>query len=286
MGVLQNRVAIITGAGGGIGREHALLFAREGAKVVVNDVGCRSDGTGESDAALQVVEEIRAAGGQAIANSDAVGSFESARRIVQSAVDAFGGLDILVNNAGILRDRTILNMSEEDWNQVIQVHLTGSFSCLQAAARVMKDQGRGGRIINTSSVSGLLGMFGQANYGVAKVGIYNLTRVAAMELAKHKITVNALAPAAMTRMMESIPGVKEQQAVLSESNYGPQFIAPLAAYLASDAASHITGQTIGIEGNELFAYRMMTTHGLIKRTSLDPWTIEEIGKSIDQALFW
>jgi NAD(P)-dependent dehydrogenase (short-subunit alcohol dehydrogenase family) len=286
MGVLKDRVAIITGAGGGIGREHALLFARQGAKVVVNDIGCRSDGTGEGDAALRVVEEIRSAGGTAVANNDAVGTFESARRIVQSAVDAFGGLDILVNNAGILRDRTVLNMSEDDWNQVIQVHLTGSFSCLQAAARVMKDQGRGGRIINTSSISGLLGMFGQANYGAAKVGIYNLTRVAAIELAKHKITVNAVAPAAMTRMMESIPGVKEQQAVLSESNYGPQFIAPLAAYLASDSASHITGQTIGIEGNELFAYRMMTTHGLMKRSSLDPWTIEEIGKSIDQALFW
>lgn len=129
-------------------------------------------------------------------------------------------------------------------------------------------------------------MFGQANYGAAKAGIYNLTRVAAMELAKHRITVNSLAPAAMTRMMESIPGMKEQQAVLSESNYGPQFIAPVAAYLASDAASHITGQTIGIEGSELFSYRVMTTHGLVKRTSLEPWTIEEIGKSIDQALSW
>jgi NAD(P)-dependent dehydrogenase (short-subunit alcohol dehydrogenase family) len=286
MGVLQDKVALITGAGSGIGREHALLFAREGAKIVVNDIGCRPDGTGESDAALRVVEEIRSAGGKAISNHDAVGTFESARRMVQAAVDAFGGLDILVNNAGILRDRTILNMSEDDWNQVIQVHLTGSFSCLQAAARVMKDQGRGGRIINTSSVSGLLGMFGQANYGAAKAGIYNLTRVAAMELAKHRITVNSLAPAAMTRMMESIPGMKEQQAVLSESNYGPQFIAPVAAYLASDAASHITGQTIGIEGSELFSYRVMTTHGLVKRTSLEPWTIEEIGKSIDQALYW
>lgn len=286
MGVLQDKVAIITGAGGGIGREHALLFAREGAKVVVNDIGCGADGTGSSDAASRVVEEIREAGGQAVANHDAVGTFESARRIVQSAVDAFGGLDILVNNAGILRDRTILNMTEEEWNVVIQVHLTGSFSCLQAAARVMKDQGRGGRIINTSSLSGLLGLFGQANYGAAKAGIYNLTRVGAIELAKHKITVNALAPAAMTRMMESIPGTKEQQAVLSTSNYGPQFIAPVAAYLASDAAHHITGQTIGIEGNELFSYRVMTTHGLIKRASFDPWTIDEIRKSMDQVLFW
>ena len=286
MGCLEGKVAIVTGAGGGIGREHALLFAREGAKVVVNDIGCNRDGSGTSDAAERAVHEIRNAGGQAVANGDAVGTFESARRIVQTAVDAFGGLDILVNNAGILRDRTILNMTEEEWNIVIQVHLTGTFSCLQAAARVMKDQGRGGRIINTSSISGLLGMFGQSNYGAAKAGIYSLTRVGAMELARHKITVNALAPAAMTRMMESIPGVKEEQASLSESNYGPQFIAPVAAFLASDAAAHITGQTIGIEGNELFLYRVMTSHGLTKRVNLEPWTIEEIGKCIDQAMNW
>ncbi|MDZ4850067.1 MAG: SDR family oxidoreductase [Pirellulaceae bacterium] len=286
MGCLEGKVAIITGAGGGIGREHALLFAREGAKVVVNDIGCNRDGSGNSDTADRVVAEIRKAGGQAVANSDAVGSFASARSIVQTAVDSFGGLNILVNNAGILRDRTILNMTEEEWNLVIQVHLTGTFSCLQAAARVMKDQGRGGRIINTSSISGLLGLFGQTNYGAAKAGIYNLTRVGAMELAKHKITVNALAPAAMTRMMDSIPGVNEQQAVLSESNYGPQFIAPVAAFLASDAAAHITGQTVGIEGNDLFMYRVMTSHGLTKRANLEPWTIQEIGKSIEQAMYW
>ena len=286
MGCLEGKVAIITGAGGGIGREHALLFANEGAKVVVNDIGCNRDGSGNSDAADRVVAEIQGAGGKAVANSDAVGSFASARSIVQTAVDSFGGLDILVNNAGILRDRTILNMTEEEWNLVIQVHLTGTFSCLQAAARVMKDQGRGGRIINTSSISGLLGLFGQTNYGAAKAGIYNLTRVGAMELAKHKITVNALAPAAMTRMMDSIPGVKEQQASLSESNYGPQFIAPVAAFLASDAAAHISGQTIGIEGNDLFIYRVMTSHGLTKRANLEPWTIEEIGKSIEQAMYW
>jgi len=286
MGCLEGKVAIITGAGGGIGREHALLFAHEGAKVVVNDIGCNRDGSGNSDAADRVVAEIRKAGGQAVSNSDAVGSFASARSIIQTAVDSFGGLDILVNNAGILRDRTILNMSEDEWNLVIQVHLTGTFSCLQAAARVMKDQGRGGRIINTSSISGLLGLFGQTNYGAAKAGIYNLTRVGAMELAKHKITVNALAPAAMTRMMDSIPGVKEQQAALSESNYGPQFIAPVAAFLASDAAAHISGQTIGIEGNDLFMYRVMTSHGLTKRANLEPWTIEEIGKSIEQAMHW
>ena len=286
MGCLGGKIAIITGAGGGIGREHALLFAREGAKVVVNDIGCNRDGSGNSDAADRVVAEIRKAGGHAVANCDPVGSFASARSIVQTAVDSFGGLDILVNNAGILRDRTILNMTEEEWTVVIQVHLTGTFSCLQAAARVMKDQGRGGRIINTSSISGLLGLFGQTNYGAAKAGIYNLTRVGAMELAKHKITVNALAPAAMTRMMDSIPGVKEQQASLSESNYGPQFIAPVAAFLASDAAAHISGQTIGIEGNDLFMYRMMTSHGYTKRINLEPWTIEEIGKSIEQAIYW
>src|SRR5262245_53454638 len=222
MGCLEGKVAVITGAGGGIGRAHALLFAREGARVVVNDVGCQRDGTGHGDAAGRVVAEIRALGGEAVANTEAVGTFAAAGRIVQDAVEAFGRLDIRVNNAGILRDRTILNMTLEEWDQVIQVHLTGTFACLQAAARVMKEQGAGGRIINTSSSSGLLGLFGQANYGAAKAGIYALTRIAAQELAKYKITVNAIAPAALTRMLETIPGVKGN---VTEASLCPQWIA-------------------------------------------------------------
>jgi NAD(P)-dependent dehydrogenase (short-subunit alcohol dehydrogenase family) len=281
MGCLAGKVAIITGAGGGIGREHALLFARAGAKVIVNDLGCHRDGTGQSDAAARVVAEIKAQGGDAVASGEAVGTFASAQRIVQTALDAFGRLDILVNNAGILRDRTLLNMTEDEWDQVLQVHLKGTFTCMQAAARRMKEQGQGGRIINTSSSSGLLGNFGQSNYGAAKAGIYALTRIAAWELAKYSITVNAIAPSALTRMLETIPGVKE---TVTTATLGPQFIAPLVAYLASDAAAGITGQTFGVEGCHLFVYKMMTSHGVTKRGSPEPWTIEEISKAIDQII--
>ncbi len=280
---LAGKVAIITGAGRGIGREHAFLFAAEGAKVVVNEIGCAANGSGESDAAMQVVAEIEAQGGKAVVNTEPVGTFASARRIVQAALDHFGRLDILVNNAGILRDRTLLKMTEEEWEQVIQVHLTGTFSCLQAAARVMKDQGTGGRIINTSSSSGLLGQFGQANYGAAKAGIHALTRIAAQELAKHKITVNAIAPAALTRMLQTMPGVGE---AVSADTLGPQFIAPLVAFLASDAAASISGQTFGIEGNHVFIYKMMTSHGATRRSGPQPWTVDEIGQAISQIIHW
>jgi NAD(P)-dependent dehydrogenase (short-subunit alcohol dehydrogenase family) len=280
---LESKVAIITGAGGGIGRAHALLFAREGAKIVVNDLGCERDGTGQSDAAAQVVKEIQATGGEAVASGEAVGSFAAAARIVKSALYAFGRLDIFVNNAGILRDRTILKMTEEEWDKVLEVHLKGTFACMQAAARVMKEQGQGGRIINTSSSSGLLGLFGQSNYGAAKAGIYALTRIAAQELAKYNITVNAIAPAALTRMLETIPGVKGN---VTEASLGPQWIAPLAAFLASDAAAGITGQTFGAEGNHLFTYRMMTSHGSKKRTSDELWTIDEIAQLLPQIMHW
>ena len=282
MNTLQGKVAIITGAGGGIGREYALLFAAEGAKVMVNDIGCEANGSGQSPAADQVVAEIIARGGQAVANNDPVGSFASAGRIVKAALDAYGQLDILVNNAGILRDRTLLKMTEEEWNSVIEVHLTGSFSCMQAAARVMTEQGNGGRIINTSSSSGLLGYFGQTNYGAAKAGIHALTRIAALELAKHKITVNAIAPAALTRMFQTMRGSD----LVSMDTFGPKFIAPLAAYLASDAASSVSGQTFGIEGQHVFIYKMMTSHGATQPKGQQPWTIEELGQAISQIIQW
>jgi NAD(P)-dependent dehydrogenase (short-subunit alcohol dehydrogenase family) len=283
MGCLEGKVAIITGAGGGIGRAHALLFAREGARVVVNDVGCARDGSGQADAAARVVGEIRALGGEAVANTDAVGTVASAGRIVQAARDAFGRLDILVNNAGILRDRTLLNMTEEEWDQVLQVHLKGTFTCTQAAARLLKEQGQGGRIINTSSSSGLLGNFGQSNYGAAKAGIYALTRIAAWELARYGITVNAIAPVARTRMLDTVPGVAE---TVAADTLGPQFISPLVAYLASDAAAGVSGQTFGIEGSHVFTYRMMMSHGATKRGSVEPWTVEEISKALHQIAHW
>ena len=208
MNRLADKVAIITGSGRGIGREHARLFSSEGAKVVVVDPGCDQHGAGESESiAEQTVSAIVAAGGEAVACREAVGSLDSARRMVQLAKDHFGRLDILVNNAGILRDRTLLKMSEDEWDDVIQVHLKGTFTCTQAAATVMKDQGQGGRVIKTSSSSGLLGNLGQTNYGAAKAGIHAFTRIAAVELAKYEITVNAIAPIALTRLLVSLPGI-------------------------------------------------------------------------------
>ncbi len=280
---LEGKVAIITGAGGGIGREYALLFAAEGAKVVINDIGCEASGSGQSPIANQVVAEIVAGGGLAIANNEPVGTFASAGRIVQAAMDTYGQLDILINNAGILRDRTLLKMTEEEWNRVIEVHLTGSFSCMQAAARVMVQRDKGGRIINTSSSSGLLGNFGQTNYGAAKAGIHAFTRIAALELAKHKITVNAISPAALTRMFQTIPGASDS---VSIDTFGPKFIAPLAAFLASDGAANISGQTFGIEGQHVFIYKMMTSHGVTQWNGSKPWTIEDLAKAIGQIIQW
>ena len=282
MGRLDGKVAVITGAGGGIGRQHALLFAAEGARVLVNDPGTNRDGTGGSDAADGVVQEILAAGGEAVANKLAVGTAETAAEIMQAAIDEFGQLDVLVNNAGILRDRTILKMSSDEWEDVIRVHLTGTFTCLQAAARIIKEQGTGGRIINTSSTSGLLGNFGQANYGAAKAGIYGLTRVAAIEFAKYDITVNAIAPMAMTRMLESLPGIDEE--VVSKS-LAPERISPIVAFLATESAAHISGMTFGVEGNELFTYRMLTSHG-VTRQETSRWTIDAIEESLEEIINW
>lgn len=283
MGCLEGKVAVITGAGNGIGRSHALYFAAEGARVVVNDLGCNRDGTGDSDAAAEVVAEITKAGGEAVANGDAVGSFEAADRIIQAAIDAFGQIDVLVNNAGILRDRTILKMEPEEWSSVIEVHLNGTFSCLKAAAARMKDQGAGGSIINTSSSSGLLGNFGQANYGAAKIGIHALSRIAGWELARAKIRVNAIAPVALTRMTHDLPGIQD---VFKVEEMGPQHITPIVAWLASDASVKITGQTFGVDGDQLFTYKMMTSHGATKRGSHEPWTQEEITAQIDRIVSW
>ena len=283
MGLLDGKVALITGSGNGIGRAHAHLFAQNGAKIVVNDPGGSRDGSGGDDVADVVVKEIQDMGGEAVANKDAVGTFESAEKIIKSAVDGFGRIDILVNNAGILRDRTILKMVPEEWNAVLSVHLTGTFACLQAAAKQMVEQGGGGRIINTSSSSGLLGNFGQSNYGAAKAGIHSLTRIAAWEFAKHRITVNALAPNALTRMTEDLPGI--QQGGYTEENMGPQYMSPIVCFLASDKAASITGQTFGADGNHLFTYKMMTSHGVTKRTD-GPWDPEDLEAMGQRMIDW
>lgn len=284
MGVLDGKVAVITGAGNGIGRAHALQFAKEGAQVVVNDLGCERDGTGKSDSAEDVAQEIKKNGGEAVSNGDAVGSFEAAERIVKAAVDAFGKVDIFVNNAGILRDRTILKTTPEEWDSVLDVHLKGTFACMQAAGRQMKEQGTGGRIINTSSSSGLLGNFGQGNYGAAKMGIAALTRIGGWEFARFNVTVNGIAPGALTRMTHDLPGTKASG--VTADTYGPQFISPLVTFLASDKSAKITGQMFGVEGNNLYVYKMMTSHGAQRRGTSEPWTLEGIEQSIDRIINW
>jgi NAD(P)-dependent dehydrogenase (short-subunit alcohol dehydrogenase family) len=284
MGALDGKVAIITGAGNGIGREHALLFAREGAKVVVNDPGCDRHGRGESNAADRVVDEILAGGGQAVASLDPVGSFDAAERIVATAVEGFGHLDILVNNAGILRDRTVLKTSEEEWDSVLEVHLKGSFAMMQAAGRRMREQGGGGRSINTSSGSGLIGNFGQANYGAAKAGIWALTRIGSWEMARYQITVNAIAPIAYTRMTEDLAPNRDLDPEERLESQGPQHIAPLVAWLASDRAANVSGEVFGVGGTRVFVYKMMVTRGIEKRGSEEPWTLEELDGMMDRAL--
>jgi NAD(P)-dependent dehydrogenase (short-subunit alcohol dehydrogenase family) len=271
-GLLKGKVAIITGAGGGIGRAHALALAAEGARVVVNDVGGdRHGGGANTRPAEAVVDEIEAAGGEAMANFDTVATREGADGILWTALAKFGRVDILVNNAGILRDRTLLNMSADDLDRVLDVHLRGTFFCTQAVARQMKVQGTGGRIINTTSISGMIGNYGQGNYAAAKAGIYGLTRVAALELQKIGITVNAVAPVALTRMTDDLAMFRG----ISADELGPQHVAPVVVFLASDLAADVTGQVVGVQGGKIFLYRVETTPG-VEREPGSPWTAESI----------
>jgi len=278
-GLLEGKVAVVTGAGGGIGRAHALALAREGARVVVNDVRGDRAGAGKAPRpADEVVSEVQAAGGEAVASHDSVATREGADAILWTALNKFGRVDVWVNNAGILRDRTLLNLTDEDFDRVVEVHLRGTFLCTQVAARAMKLQGRGGRIVNTTSLSGLIGNFGQGNYGAAKAGIYGLTRVAAMELERHGIAVNAIAPVALTRMTRDLKAFQGA----SDRDLGPQFIAPAVVFLASPLADGITGQVLGIQGGKIFLYRMETTEGVDKDPGLGPWTAEEIRGAWDR----
>jgi NAD(P)-dependent dehydrogenase (short-subunit alcohol dehydrogenase family) len=276
MGLLDGKVAIITGAGGGIGRAEALLFAREGAKVVVNDLGGARDGSGSSDAmASKVVAEIQAAGGHAAPSFDSVATPEGAAAIVRTAVDAFGRVDVLVNNAGILRDKTLLKMDEAMWDVVIAVHLKGTFLCTQAAARQMIAQGGGGRIVNTTSVSGMMGNFGQANYAAAKAGIYGLTRTAAIELQKQRITVNAIAPIAKTRLTEDLPMFQTGKDALT-----PDHVAPAALFLASDLCSDRSGHVLAVAGARMYVYKVVESTGKFKDEDA-VWSASEIAENWD-----
>ena len=254
-GLCEGRVAIVTGAGRGIGREHALMLASHGAKVVVNDLGGEMDGTGgDASPAQQVVEEITQMGGQAVANGDDVSDWEGAQRMVNQAIETFGGLDVLVNNAGILRDRMLTNMTEAEWDAVIKVHLKGTFAPARWAAAYWRERAKAGetndaRIINTTSVSGLYGNAGQTNYGAAKAGIASFTIIAAMEMARYGVTVNAIAPAALTRMTENL-GMGQLDDEHKEA-MSPRWIAPICTWLASPESASVTGRIFEASGQVL-----------------------------------
>ncbi len=279
-GLLEGKVAIVTGAGGGIGRAEALLFAREGASIVVNDVGGSRAGDGRSQSVADaVVEEVRRAGGKATASHDSVATAEGAAAIVKTAVDAFGRVDVLVNNAGIIRDKSFLKMDAEMLDAVLTVHVKGTFFCSQAFARQVIAQGgaggASGRIVNTTSVSGLLGNFGQANYAAAKAGIYGLTRTSAIELQKHRITVNALAPIAKTRMTEDLPMMQ------GVANMTPEHVAPAALFLASDLCGDRSGLVLAVAGSRVYAYKVMESPGRFKDADEGVWTAQEIAENWD-----
>ena len=253
----EGRIAIVTGAGRGIGREHALSLAAHGARVVVNDLGGTRDGSGASAApAEEVVATIRSAGGEAIVNADDVSDWGGAERLVRQAVDTFGGLDVLVNNAGILRDRMLVNMTEAEWDAVIKVHLKGTFAPAHFAAAYWRDRskamGRGvdARLINTTSISGMFGNAGQTNYGAAKAGIAAFTVIAARELARYGVSVNAVAPGALTRMTEDLSLGQASEAAREAMH--PRWIAPIVTWLASRESSGVTGRIFEATGR-LFA---------------------------------
>jgi len=238
---------------------------------VVNDLGSDRHGGGKgAEMADKVVSEIKAAGGDAVANYDSVATREGADGLVWSALNKFGKLDVVVNNAGILRDKTLLNMGEQDFDLVIDVHLRGTFLVTQAAGRVFKVQAKGGRIVNTTSLSGLLGNFGQGNYAAAKGGIYSLTRTAALEFQRMGVTVNAIAPVALTRMTQDLQMFKG----LTPEQIGPQYVAPVAAFLASDLSADITGTIVGVQGPKVFVYKMVETQGVTREGG--PWSPAEI----------
>lgn len=275
MGMLEGKVALVTGAGGGLGRAHAMLLAREGASVVVNDLGGARDGTGSSNSMAQkVVEEIKAEGGQAIANYGSVTNRDDAIAMVKDTVSAFGKIDILIANAGILRDKSFKNMDDEMWDVVMDVHLRGTYLSTKAAYDKMLEQGNGGRIIMTSSTSGLLGNFGQTNYGAAKAGIAGFMRCLWLEGIKYGITVNVLAPTATSRLTTDILPEEVQE------NFPPEAVSPAVVWLCSDEAKEISGRQWLVAGNNVSLLSWQLTPIATRNLSEGFWEVDEIGEKI------
>ena len=275
MGMLEGKVALVTGAGGGLGRAHAMLLAHEGASVVVNDLGGARDGTGSSNTMAQkVVEEIKAEGGQAIANYGSVTNRDDAIAMVEDTVSAFGKIDILIANAGILRDKSFKNMDDEMWDVVMDVHLRGTYLSTKAAYDKMLEQGKGGRIIMTSSTSGLLGNFGQTNYGAAKAGIAGFMRCLWLEGIKYGITVNVLAPTATSRLTTDILPEEVQE------NFPPEAVSPAVVWLCSDEAKEISGRQWLVAGNNVSLLSWQLTPIATRNLSEGFWEVDEIGEKI------
>lgn len=276
MASLKDKVAIVTGSGRGIGRDIALLLAKEGAKVVINDLGGGSDGQGnDTKIADEVVQEIQALGGEAVANYDSVADYESASNIVDTALSRFGRLDIVVNNAGILRDRMLFKMSEAEWDAVIAVHLKGSFNMTRAAAPLFKEQ-KSGRFIHFTSTSGLIGNVGQANYSAAKLGIVGLSKSTALDMARYNVTSNAIAPFAWSRLIGTIPTETDDEKVRVErlKQLSPAHIAPLVGFLSSDEAADVSGQIFGVRGKEIMVFSQPRPVRSV--FNADGWSVESL----------
>jgi NAD(P)-dependent dehydrogenase (short-subunit alcohol dehydrogenase family) len=278
MGLLEGKVVVITGAGGGIGREHALAMAKEGAAIVVNDLGGARDGTGGSSSmADETVDLVKQAGGEAAANYDNVATVEGGLGILKSALDAFDQVDVLVNNAGILRDKSFANTTEDLWDPVLAVHLKGTYCVTHAVYNHMKQRGAGGVIINTSSTSGLNGNFGQCNYGAAKAGIAGFSRCLAIEGKKYDIRVFVLAPVALTRLTEDLGGFDNED---MKARMDPAAVSPLVTYLASDLAKDMTGKTFFCGGGRIAEMKVVTTTGVTKADAGKLWTPQEIADNM------
>ena len=279
MSSLKDKIAIITGAGRGIGKETALYLAKKGVKVLVNDLGANPDGSGEEKIADEVVKEIVSSGGEALANYESVDSYEGGKNIFDSALSEFGAVDILVNNAGILRDKTLFNMEESDWGAIMAVHLKGHFNCTQPFVRYIRETNRlNCKIINMSSVSGLIGNFGQTNYGAAKAGIAGFSRSLSMEMAKYKCSVNTISPGAATRLTIDLMKAAGREVDENDWKQGPQQIAPVIAWLSSDEANEITNQIFHVsQGN----VGIMQQPAVIKSfKSDDIWDLDKLSTII------